>query len=96
MLPNEWVRMGGETCFLNGSCADCAASEFDLVKKLGQEKADAVFQEHWETWFAQSDVNAIADAKLNTVRVPVSIHSVTTKARCFFLALLSHTICDNC
>ena len=78
MLPNEWVRMGGETCFLNGSCADCVASEFDLVKKLGQEKADAVFQEHWETWFAESDVNAIAGAGLNTVRIPVSDHSVGT------------------
>lgn len=76
MLPNEWVSMGGDTCFENGSCADCAASEFDLVKKIGQEKADAVFQQHWETWFAESDVKAISDAKLNTVRVPVSLHSL--------------------
>ncbi|KAF8512338.1 glycoside hydrolase superfamily [Gautieria morchelliformis] len=71
MLPNEWARMGGDLCFLNGSCADCAASEFDLVKKLGQEKADEVFQTHWETWFTQDDVQAIADAGLNTVRIPL-------------------------
>jgi hypothetical protein len=72
MLPNEWVRMGGETCFQNGSCADCAASEFSLVQKIGQQKADEVFQEHWETWFSESDVKDIADAGLNTVRIPVS------------------------
>lgn len=72
MLPNEWASMGGDLCFQNGSCADCAASEFDLVKKLGQEKADEVFQTHWETWFTEDDVKAIVDAGLNTVRIPVS------------------------
>ena len=72
MLPNEWVSMGGDSCFQNGSCADCAASEFDLVKKLGQEKADQVFNTHWETWFTEDDVKAISDAGLNTVRIPVS------------------------
>lgn len=72
MLPNEWASMGGESCFQTGSCADCAASEFDLVKKLGQQQADAVFQKHWETWFTQSDVQNIRNAGLNTVRVPVS------------------------
>ena len=72
MLPNEWVRMGGETCFQGGSCAACAASEFDLVKKIGQERADEVFQQHWETWFSESDVQNIANAGLNTVRIPVS------------------------
>ncbi|KIJ30723.1 glycoside hydrolase family 5 protein [Sphaerobolus stellatus SS14] len=71
MLPNEWVSMGGDTCFETGSCADCAASEFDLVKKIGQTKADQVFQNHWETWFTQSDVNNIANAGLNTVRIPM-------------------------
>lgn len=72
MLPKEWVRMGGETCFETGSCADCAASEFALVKKIGQERADEVFREHWETWFSDSDVRDIVDAGLNTVRIPVS------------------------
>jgi len=71
MLPNEWARMGGESCFETGSCADCAASEFDLVRKLGQDKADEVFLQHWESWFTESDVQAIAGAKLNTVRLPI-------------------------
>jgi hypothetical protein len=72
MLPNEWVRMGGETCVGNGSCADCVGSEFALVQKIGQEKADNVFQEHWETWFSDSNVRDFVGASLNTVRIPVS------------------------
>ena len=72
MAPDEWLRMGGETCYQNGSCADCAASEFDLVRKIGQEKADEVFSEHWETWFSATDVQNLVDAGLNTVRIPVS------------------------
>ncbi|KDN35654.1 hypothetical protein RSAG8_11397, partial [Rhizoctonia solani AG-8 WAC10335] len=70
MLPNEWVnKMGGERC--DGDCSSCAASEFDLVRKLGQEKADEVFAEHWATWFTEKDVDTIAAAGLNTVRIPL-------------------------
>ncbi|CAE6351107.1 unnamed protein product [Rhizoctonia solani] len=43
----------------------------DLVKKLGQTQADKVFKEHWSTWFTQEDVDAIAAAGLNTVRIPL-------------------------
>ncbi|KEP49177.1 glycoside hydrolase family 5 protein [Rhizoctonia solani 123E] len=69
MFPKEWVeRMGGDSC---DDCSQCAASEFDLVKKLGQDRADQVFKEHWSTWFKQEDVDAIANAGLNTVRIPL-------------------------
>ncbi|CAE6350407.1 unnamed protein product [Rhizoctonia solani] len=69
MFPKEWVeKMGGESC---DDCSQCAASEFDLVKKLGQTQADKVFAEHWSTWFTQKDVDDIAAAGLNTVRIPL-------------------------
>ncbi|KAF8521576.1 glycoside hydrolase family 5 protein [Hysterangium stoloniferum] len=71
MLPNEWVKMGGETCFETGGCTTCVASEFDLVKKLGQAEADKVFLQHWQTWFTEEDVRNIVDAGLNTVRIPL-------------------------
>ncbi|KAH7339141.1 glycoside hydrolase superfamily [Rhizoctonia solani] len=70
MLPKEWVeKMGGELC--DADCSSCAASEFDLVKKIGQEKADQVFEEHWKTWFTEKDVDMIVDAGLNSVRIPL-------------------------
>lgn len=34
-------------------CEDCAASEYTLVQKLGQTKANKVFNEHWTSWFTQ-------------------------------------------
>ncbi|KAB5589175.1 Glucan endo-1,6-beta-glucosidase B [Ceratobasidium theobromae] len=68
MFPNEWLSMGGEIC---DDCSKCAAHEFGLVKKLGQDKADEVFAEHWSTWFTQESVDTIADANLNTVRIPL-------------------------
>ncbi|KAJ1302964.1 hypothetical protein OPQ81_003256 [Rhizoctonia solani] len=69
MFPSEWVNvMGGESC---DDCSQCAASEFDLVRKLGQNEADKRFARHWSTWFTQKDVNAIAAAGLNTVRIPL-------------------------
>ncbi|CAE6440312.1 unnamed protein product, partial [Rhizoctonia solani] len=70
MLPNEWVdKMGGERC--DADCSACAASEFGLVKKLGQEKADQVFEEHWANWFTEKDVDQIVAAGLNSVRIPL-------------------------
>ncbi|ELU38127.1 glycoside hydrolase family 5 protein [Rhizoctonia solani AG-1 IA] len=42
-----------------------------LVKKLGQEKADQVFEEHWATWFTEKDVDEIVAAGLNSVRIPL-------------------------
>ncbi|KAJ1302963.1 hypothetical protein OPQ81_003255 [Rhizoctonia solani] len=69
MLPKEWMnKMGGETC---NDCSTCAASEFDLVKKIGQEKADWVFDEHWATWFTEKDADAIKNANLNALRIPL-------------------------
>ncbi|KAG8679167.1 hypothetical protein FRC08_017160 [Ceratobasidium sp. 394] len=42
-----------------------------LVQKLGQTQADKVFAKHWSTWFTQANVDTIANAGLNTVRIPL-------------------------
>ena len=68
-FPKEWQAMGGEIC--DDDCSRCAAHEFGLVQKLGQDAADKVFEKHWSTWFTQDSVNEIADAGLNTVRIPL-------------------------
>ncbi|KEP51496.1 glycoside hydrolase family 5 protein [Rhizoctonia solani 123E] len=68
MLPKEWVKMGGEIC---DDCSTCVASEFDLVRKLGQNDADKVFDAHWKTWFTEKDVDDIVAAGLNSVRIPL-------------------------
>ncbi|CAE6350666.1 unnamed protein product [Rhizoctonia solani] len=68
MNPKEWLSMGGEQC---DDCSTCAASEFSLVQKLGQTKADEVFAQHWSTWFTQKNVDEIAAAGLNSVRIPL-------------------------
>lgn len=46
-------------------------SEYSLASYLGRDKANAVFQSHWSTWFTQADVNGIVAAGLNTVRIPI-------------------------
>lgn len=69
MSTDEWKAMGGEEC---SDCSACAASEFDLVRKLGQTKANAAFGKHWRAWFNQSDVDTLVDLKINAVRIPMS------------------------
>ncbi|KAF8729308.1 Cellulase (glycosyl hydrolase family 5), partial [Rhizoctonia solani] len=87
MFPNEWVnKMGGDSCEADcSSCAFSELYVFprrsvvyqahihisDLVKKLGQEQADKVFNEHWATWFTEKDADIIKNAGLNTIRIPL-------------------------
>jgi len=68
MMEQRWRDMGGEIC---GSCMECVGTEFDLVKKLGQDKADEVFANHWDTFITQEDVKLVKQYNLNSVRIPI-------------------------
>jgi len=61
MVWKEWETMG---------CAG-VNSEYDCVVKLGQAKADEVFQKHWDTWITESDMNQMKEYGLNAVRIPL-------------------------
>ncbi|THU85502.1 glycoside hydrolase family 5 protein [Dendrothele bispora CBS 962.96] len=67
MLPGEWLRMGGQNC---DNCADCIRSEFAFVQAY-PHTADQKFNEHWNTWFTQDDVNELKSLGINTVRIPL-------------------------
>lgn len=61
-------------------------SEWDCVKKLGQEKADQVFRKHWETFITAADFDEMRSYGLNTVRIPVGywIYEKLVKAGEYF------------
>lgn len=61
MSSNTWKDMG---------CGD-AKSEWDCVASLGQEKADATFQKHWDTFITKHDFKKMKEYNLNTVRIPI-------------------------
>ncbi|KAH6644133.1 putative glucan endo-1,6-beta-glucosidase B [Boeremia exigua] len=61
MSSNTWKSMG---------CGD-TKSEWDCVASLGQEKADAAFQKHWNTFITASDFEKMKAYGLNTVRIPI-------------------------
>jgi len=61
IAENEWNSMG---------CGPYN-SEFDCVSGLGQGAANAVFQNHWNTWITQSDISQMQSYGLNTIRIPV-------------------------
>ncbi|KAF8166663.1 glycoside hydrolase superfamily [Mycena galopus ATCC 62051] len=68
MLPQEWLDMGGEQCTV---CSDCIATEFAFAKAYPQAVVDEKFNGHWSSWFTQTDVDAIAAAGINVVRIPL-------------------------
>ncbi|KAJ7725258.1 glycoside hydrolase family 5 protein [Mycena olivaceomarginata] len=67
MLPQEWLDMGGQHC---DDCSTCIGSEFEFAKAF-PDTVDKTFKGHWESWFNQADVDALVDAGINTVRIPL-------------------------
>jgi aryl-phospho-beta-D-glucosidase BglC (GH1 family) len=61
MSSNTWKSMG---------CGD-TKSEWDCVVSLGQEKANAAFQKHWNTFITADDFDKMKSYGINTVRIPV-------------------------
>ncbi|TVY84263.1 Glucan endo-1,6-beta-glucosidase B [Lachnellula suecica] len=61
LAQTEWNNMG---------CGPYA-SEFDCVSALGQGQANAVFQNHWNSWITQGDITQMQSYGLNTIRIPV-------------------------
>ncbi|KAN0070042.1 Glycoside hydrolase superfamily [Elaphomyces granulatus] len=58
------------TTWNNMGCGD-SASEFDCVKLLGQDKANAAWAQHWDSFITQDDIQRMTSYGLNTIRVPV-------------------------
>ncbi|TDL26693.1 glycoside hydrolase family 5 protein [Rickenella mellea] len=67
MVPNEWLSMGGQSC---SDCSTCIASEFAFAKAY-PNTADSKFNQHWSSWFAQSDVDQLVGLGINAVRIPL-------------------------
>ncbi|KAI0794402.1 glycoside hydrolase superfamily [Fomes fomentarius] len=67
MLPQEWADMGGEN---NCPCATCIGTEFAFAQAY-PDTVDEKFDKHWSTWFNHNDVDALAEAGINTVRIPL-------------------------
>jgi len=67
MLPEGWIAMGGQIC---DNCADCISSESAFAKAY-PDKVDEKFNEHWNSWFNQADVDKFVAAGINAVRIPL-------------------------
>lgn len=61
MSSDTWKSMG---------CGD-TKSEWDCVISLGQEKANAAFRKHWNTFITADDFDKMKSYGINTVRIPV-------------------------
>ncbi|KAJ7780285.1 glycoside hydrolase family 5 protein [Mycena maculata] len=67
MLPQEWLDMGGQMCDV---CSECIATEFAFAQAY-PKTVDQIFAGHWLSWFNQTDVDALVDVGINTVRIPL-------------------------
>lgn len=52
----------------NLGCGD-TESEWDCVKSIGQDQANKVFKQHWQSWIVEDDISKMISYSLNTIRV---------------------------
>lgn len=67
MNPVEWIEMGGEYCPEDFS--SCVSTEWGLTRRLGQERANEVFQKHWQSWFTEDYIFQLKGLGLDHVRI---------------------------
>lgn len=48
-----------------------AWDEWTFIENLGNEKALAALQDHWNTWVTEDDLDLMQSAGFNTIRIPV-------------------------
>ncbi|MCJ1371135.1 exo-1,3-beta-glucanase [Loxospora ochrophaea] len=50
--------------------------EYTYTQTLGKDEASSRLTEHWNTWITQDDFNAIGQAGLNHVRIPIGYWAI--------------------
>lgn len=72
VYPSRWLDLGGT--YLHNGCGmgDQVMDEWHLNAKINNQSAsDAVFYNHWDSWFGQADVDRLVEELMITsVRIP--------------------------
>lgn len=58
------------------AAGDSVVDEYTLCETLGSDAAASVLEAHWASWITQSDIQAVAAAGLNHVRIGVGYWAV--------------------
>lgn len=73
LVLEPWIT---PSIFEEWSTSRTAIDEYTYTKTLGKAEALSRLQNHWNTWITQSDFNAIAQAGMNHVRIPIGYWAV--------------------
>lgn len=62
------------------SVGNNVVDEYTYTQALGKAQAQTNLENHWKTWITQDDINQIAKAGLNHVRIPIGYWAVAPLA----------------
>ncbi|KAL8922669.1 MAG: hypothetical protein Q9208_004982 [Pyrenodesmia sp. 3 TL-2023] len=68
LVLEPWIT---PSIFEEWSSSQTVVDEYTYTKTLGKDEASSRLSNHWNTWITQDDINAIAQAGLNHVRIPI-------------------------
>jgi glucan 1,3-beta-glucosidase len=69
LVAENWMSLSSPAWTDAGDAAD--KGEYIAMQRLGKDEGTRQFEQHRATWITENDIQAIAAAGLNSVRVPV-------------------------
>ncbi|KAL8755602.1 MAG: hypothetical protein Q9184_004747 [Pyrenodesmia sp. 2 TL-2023] len=73
LVLEPWIT---PSIFEEWSSSQTVVDEYTYTRTLGKSEALSRLSNHWNTWITQGDINAIAQAGLNHVRIPIGYWAV--------------------
>lgn len=74
LVLEPWIT---PSIFSEWADSQTVKDEYTYTQTLGKDEATSRLTQHWDSWITQGDLEAIASAGLNHVRIPVGYWAVT-------------------
>ncbi|KAK9470621.1 glycoside hydrolase superfamily [Dipodascopsis tothii] len=71
LVLEKWL--GGD---IWNNASDSVVDEWTLCESVGKDECSSLLQTHWETWFTEDTVQALAGYGINTLRIPIGYWAI--------------------
>ena len=71
MVLEPWITPSLFYRFLDKGQNETAMDSFTLCEALGPTEGNAVMRAHWDAWYTEANISALADRGVEIIRLPV-------------------------
>jgi glucan 1,3-beta-glucosidase len=71
MVLEPWITPSLFYRFLNGTANSTALDSYTLCKVMGPEEGNKLMRAHWDSFYNETHIKALADRGVDMVRLPI-------------------------